>query len=352
VYASPVYASPVYASPVYASPVYASPVYASGYRASGHRTSSARPADAIDAGRLPPRWTGPARGPNVLVLDTGLAWEAPKPPYPSPSLPQLAPRLERLGPPRPEDVDWPDGMPSAPGDGFLDPAAGHGTFIAGIIEGLAPGCRLGVGRVLGSYGDGAASSIATYVDALIARGGFHVGGDSQDAYEVELEGAIFNLSFGGYAASDMHVLAAMVRRLQDLGAVVVASAGNDGCCRPTFPAALPGVIGVAAIGPCGPAPFTNYGPWVRACAPGSDIVNSLFLEWNGDVRPLDGGPDPDDFDGWARWSGTSFSSPVVAGALAREMIVSGCTAREAVARVVDAPWLLRLPGLGTVVDTV
>ena len=82
------------------------------------------------------------------------------------------------------------------------------------------------------------------------------------------------------------------------------------------------------------------------------IVNSLFLEWDGGVRPLDGGPDPDDFDGWARWSGTSFSSPVVAGALAREMIVSGCTAREAVARVVDAPWLLRLPGLGTVVDTV
>lgn len=352
VYASPVYASPVYASPVYASPVYASPVYASGYRASGHRTSSARPASALDAGRLPAKWTGPARGPSVLVLDTGLAWRAPKPPYPSASLKQLPSRLERLGPPRSQDIDWPDGTPAAPGDGFLDPAAGHGTFIAGIIEGLAPGCRLGVGRVLGSYGDGSTADIAAYVDRLIADGGLHVGGTSPDAYEVELAGAIVNLSFGGYAASDMHLLAAMVRRLQHQGAVVVASAGNDGCCRPTYPAALPGVVGVGALGPCGPAPFTNHGPWVRACAPGSDIVNSLFLDWNGSVQPLDGGPDPDDFEGWARWSGTSFSAPIVAGVLAREMLVTGCTAQEAVGRVVDAPWLFRLPGLGTVVDVV
>lgn len=352
VYASPVYASPVYASPVYASPVYASPVYASGYRAGGHRTSSARPASAIDAGRLPAPWTGPVRGPNVLVLDTGLAWQAPKPPYPSQSRHQLPPRLERLGPPRHRDADWPDGTPANPGDGYLDPAAGHGTFIAGIIEGLAPGCHLGVGRVLGSYGDGSVADIAAYVDDLINAKHLRVGGTSPDAYDVTVRGAIINLSFGGYAASDMHTLGAMVRKLQRLGAVVVASAGNDGTCRPTYPAALPGVIGVGALGPSGPAPFTNHGPWVRACAPGSDIVNSLFLDWNGDVVPLDGGPDPDEFKGWARWSGSSFSAPVVVGALAREMLLTGCSAKEAVARVVDAPWLLRLPCLGTVVDMV
>ena len=132
----------------------------------------------------------------------------------------------------------------------------------------------------------------------------------------------------------------------------VRSAGNDSCCRPTYPAALPGVVGVGALGPCGPAPFTNHGPWVRACAPGTDIVDSFFLEWNGSEQPLSGGPDPDDFHGWARWSGTSFSAPIVAGVLAREMLLNGCTAQEAVGRVVDAPWLLRLPGLGTVIDTV
>ncbi len=353
VYASPVYASPVYASPVYASPVYASPVYASGYRATGHRTSSARPATEPDAGRLPPPWTGAARGPNVLVLDTGLAWKAPKPSNLGQPVDQLPPRLERLGPPRPEDVDWPDGTSTPPGDGFLDPAAGHGTFIAGVIEGLAPGCRLGVGRVLGSFGDGSAWSIAQYLLQIESDGSFPVGGSGPEAYEVLLEDAIVNLSFSGYADREMRFLAAAIRHFQNVhGTVFVASAGNDGCCRPTYPAALPGVISVGALGPCGPASFTNHGPWVRACAPGVDLVSSLFLDWDGSVEPLDGSPDPDDFEGWARWSGTSFAAPVVAGALAREMLVSGCSAREAVARVIDAPWLMRLPGLGTVVDMV
>jgi len=352
-WAGPTAANPVYASPVYASPVYASPVYASGYRATGHRTSSARPAAEPDAGRLPPPWAGAPRGPNVLVLDTGLAWKAPGPSNPGQQVDQLPPRLERLGPPRPEDVDWPDGISSPPGDWFLDPAAGHGTFIAGIIEGLAPGCRLGVGRVLGSYGDGSAWSIAQYLGQIETDGSFHVGGSGLEAYDVKLEDAIVNLSFSGYADGEMRFLAAAIRHLQNVhGTVFVASAGNDGCCRPTYPAALPGVIGVGALGPCGPASFTNHGPWVRACAPGADLVNSMFLDWDGSVEPLDGSPDPDDFEGWARWSGTSFAAPIVAGALAREMLVSGCSAREAVARVIDAPWLLRLPGLGTVVDMV
>ena len=47
----------------------------------------------------------------------------------------------------------------------------------------------------------------------------------------------------------------------------MASAGNDALSRPVLPAALPGVVGVGALGPGGPAPFPNYGPWVDACAP-------------------------------------------------------------------------------------
>ena len=37
--------------------------------------------------------------------------------------------------------------------GSLDPAAGHGTFIAGIIEQLAPGCTIKVQEVIGPLGD-------------------------------------------------------------------------------------------------------------------------------------------------------------------------------------------------------
>ena len=130
----------------------------------------------------------------------------------------------------------------------------------------------------------------------------------------------------------------------------MASAGNDATCRPTYPAALRGVVGVGAIGPYGPAPFTNYGPWVRACAPGVDIVSWFFTEYDGSETAPAGLPDPDRFRSWARWSGTSFAAPMVVAALAREMATYDVSAADAVARVIDGPGLLKLPDLGTVVN--
>jgi len=114
---------------------------------------------------------------------------------------------------------------------------------------------------------------------------------------------------------------------------------------------LPGVVGVGAIGPGGPAPFSNYGPWVRACAPGVDLVSTFFQVFEGDetaAGPQE--PDPDDFHDWARWSGTSFSAPVVAGALAHHARTHGVTVAAAVERVIDGPALLRIADLGTVVN--
>ena len=52
-------------------------------------------------------------------------------------------------------------------------------------------------------------------------------------------------------------------------ATIVASAGNDSTCRPTFPACLPGVVSVGSVEPHGRAHYSNFGPWVRACAPGT-----------------------------------------------------------------------------------
>ena len=140
--------------------------------------------------------------------------------------------------------------------------------------------------------------------------------------------------------------------------MVVASAGNDASCRPTIPASLPGVVSVGGIGPAGPAPFSNYGPWVRACAPAVDLVSTFFDRLN-PVYPVNPAlSDLDDFKGWARWSGTSFAAPAVAAALLRELLALGKAAASpanggpvtAVARVVDEPALFRLPGLGTVVN--
>jgi hypothetical protein len=116
-----------------------------------------------------------------------------------------------------------------------------------------------------------------------------------------------------------------------------------------WPAALTGVISVGALGPDGPAFFTNYGSWVRACAPGVGVT-SAFFEWDGSSQP-NAAPDSEYFGGWASWSGTSFSAPIVAAALARAMTTWGITARQAVRRVIDDPDLFRLSMLGTVVNS-
>jgi len=129
--------------------------------------------------------------------------------------------------------------------------------------------------------------------------------------------------------------------IQAQGTVVVASAGNDASCRPSWPAALPGVVSVGALSPWGVAPFTNYGSWVRACAPGVGVISRFFTG---------GGVVKDYGAGWAAWSGTSFAAPIVAGVLAHSVNVDGISPQQAVARHVDEPHLFRLAGLGTVVN--
>ena len=312
VYGSPVYGSPVYGSPVYGSPVYGSPVHGSTVQQTGHRRSSAAPATdpKIPVRQVP---TG-ALVPRIVILDTGLARTGLQP--------------SALNFVQHAASGW-DESPDADGDQLLDPAAGHGTFIAGLIDLLAPGCELRAERVLSNYGAGDEVAIAQRIDVTDAD--------------------LLNLSFGGYALEHMDVLAASIKGAQQKGTVVVASAGNDGTCRPSLPAAFPDVISVAALGPNGPARFSNYGSWVRACAPGVDIVSRFFTRFDGKETAPPGGADPDKFANWARWSGTSFSGPIVVAALARELQL-GLTTAEAVERVIDAPGLLRIPDFGTVVN--
>jgi subtilisin family serine protease len=254
--------------------------------------------------------------PRIVILDTGLAADGQRPHS-----------LDFVQHP---PTGWQD-TPDAESDGYLDPAVGHGTFIAGLINSLAPGCEIMIEKVLSNTGEGHEYDIAKAISAL----------DPPD---------LLNLSFGGYVLRHPHMFQSAIDQVQGGGTVVVASAGNDGTCRPCYPAAFDEVIAVAALGPGGPAGFSNYGDWIRACAPGVDLVSTFFTHAQGPEPAPGGYPEPDIYLGWARWSGTSFSAPVVVGALAREMQCYGLSSSDAVADVIDAPALFRIPLFGTVVN--
>jgi hypothetical protein len=350
--ANPMGANPMGANPMGANPMGANPM--------GANPMGANPLEntAVPAqGRsfAPRTLEGPGPTPTVVVLDTGLAGgsnstAATTSVAAANHRSQFIAAADIVG--LPADRDLPDagidlrsGLPE-PQDNYLDPAAGHGTFVAGIIEQLAPGCHIDVRRVIGPLGDADEDIVA---DAI-----YKVVEDLVDDRTLSSP-VILNLSFGGQAPSPPTYLREAVACAVNAGIAVIASAGNDGVCTPQYPAAFPGVIAVAAVGPDGPPPWTNYGDWVDACAPGVDLVSAFFDNWNG-AFPTMNTFDPDRFTGWARWSGTSFAVPVVVAAVARELVCgrgpenSHLDAATAVERVVRAPHLARLPCLGTVVN--
>ncbi|GII91785.1 S8 family peptidase [Sinosporangium siamense] len=251
---------------------------------------------------IPPPSREPGEGTSVCLLDTGLAphpwWE----------------RTSWC----PADLGDIEEVADADGDGELDPQAGHGTFIAGLLVRRAPGVQLRVSRLLSS--DGVADE-AALLHAL--------------ARMRDNPPQVVNLSLGGHTYDDRPpvLLAEAVDALP--GTVVVACAGNTAGRRPFWPAALPSVVAVGAVGTAEQerAPFSAFGPWVDACAQGEWLASS-YLKWG-------------EFDGYARWSGTSFATALVTGAIADA--ARTMPAREAAAHVLDPHRSRQIPELGVLV---
>ena len=280
---------------------------------------------------------GDRRRPAVLVLDTGLNTDTDGS-TPCARHPMLrSDRLVLRDPWRTDpkgvvdDEDEPDDdPPSAEGAGIVDRAGGHGTFIAGIVHRLCPEADVHIEGVLSSFGDGD--------DDTVGQGIEHATRALGRPFDVII------MSLGCYTADGRPPpLADTLAANVGPGTVVVASAGNDGSPRPQYPAALEHVVAVGALGPAGRAWFSNFGPWVDACAPGVDVLSTyLFHEEKGGDRRA--------YNGYATWSGTSFAAPKVGAAIARAMytsLIPDDTARAAWGRL-SSQERFRYPDLGTV----
>jgi hypothetical protein len=232
-----------------------------------------------------------------------------------------------------EDVD-----PLDPGDPPVIPAcAGHGTFGAGVLRCTAPGAEIIMTRALLHGGSQVESDLVPVLESALSLGA-----------------DIFHLTMACLSRNDQPLIGfeAWLRLLRRLDAICIAPAGNCGFDRPEFPAAFPGVIAVGALGGDwrGRATFSNFGPWVDVYAPGRDLVNAFATgTYTCYVYPY-AGPPPQvrNFYGMAKWSGTSFSTPIVSGLIAARMSRTGENARQAAAALLAEARSQAIPGVGPI----
>lgn len=178
-------------------------------------------------------------------------------------------------------------------EGDCADAEGHGTHVAGTIgaiagngvgiAGVAFNAPLIICRALGADGSGTIADVAACMRWVHDRGA-----------------KVISMSLGGAPSETLAAAAkSAYARGGRAGSLIVAAAGNEGDGTISYPAGLPQVVSVAAIGPADEiAPFSNENADVEVAAAGVDVLSARL-----------GG-------GYVRESGTSMATPHVAGAAA------------------------------------
>jgi subtilisin family serine protease len=222
-------------------------------------------------------------------------------------------------------------------DGTIGTYAGHGTFVAGCVRCAAPKASVYVARGFS-------------IDTACAIFESDIAPSLDDALSRNPDILVFT-----FCAASRHDLSLLTfdhfyeRRIRYLkGLVVLAPAGNDGQLRRMWPAAYREVISVGALAADwrNRAHFTNYGKWVDVYAPGEDLINA-FPEgpYVTDEPPVG---EHRQFSGMAKWSGTSFSTPLAAGLIAARMSATGENARQAADSLLRLACNQAIPGVGAV----
>lgn len=195
-----------------------------------------------------------------------------------------------------------------PMDNGMGLAAGHGSHCAGIaaavtnndtglsrnIAGTAWNCKIMALKTTDQLGE-------LVVEAIV----------NSLRYAADNGASVISMSYGGYYYSQAEKDA--IDYAFEKGKFLCASAGNIEWDLESYPAAFPNVMAVAATDQDDKkAQWTlgegsAYGEWVDICAPGKDILSTIF---------------DDDYDSW---EGTSMACPFVAGAAA--LVLSQDTSR-------------------------
>jgi hypothetical protein len=250
------------------------------------------------------------------------------------------------------DRDDPYGPPDANGVRLIRQDGGHGTFTAGCLRAAAPQAQVHVidgTQNLVRLPDAVGTIGATYEGDLteIVRNALTDPAGGLAVPDVLL------VNFAGPTLDDRPPvgLAALyddlLQHLREL--ILVAPAGNEGDTTRNWPAAFSWVVGVGSLDPDwhDRATFSNYGPTVDVWAPGADVVNAFP---HGEYEYIWPGPPQGrvTFEGMARWSGTSFGAPLVAGLIAARTSTTGQTSRRAWHSLLDLAESQAVPGTGPV----